>query len=513
MARSWFVRGNGKVYGPLNDAKLKQLASESKIDASTEIALTADGPWFPAHKVGGLFSGKPAQAPPPAPPGPATVSQQPKGSWPPAGIHDQPKTLPSHLGVSPSAFAAVVGAIILVPTTLLLLFFGLRPLLKSKPRTVEGSVFVMTRDSRAEKLGLAEIRIVLEDDLRAGLQRLDAQVPENRKEAAALLAEKQKEMQEEARQAIEHVRQSFADNEDQDCLNVAKREPHSTANLAGKTRAVMDDPVIQQFLDESAILKEAEKLERSLDLLKSMRSRAEAAEVPVALFDEIETLLDAQAVALHLWSQSVRDKAMNADAKLREQDRDLQEKRRRHDLRLQELRREGVPPAAVDRFEQLLADLENSYEENRKAQSALVVVAERFAEELLGKKERWQRILDALKKLESLVDTVATAKSNRDRIPRSELDELIQSLGLVVAEGKTDGDGKFTLVVPAEFVGKKLAVLARATRRFGDVDEYHAWAILLPAKEATPGGVVLSNDNEITASSPQGLMEWSHGPL
>jgi hypothetical protein len=56
MAASWFVRGGGKVYGPLDAAKLKQLAVEGKINDATEVAQNFSGPWYPASKVKGLFS-------------------------------------------------------------------------------------------------------------------------------------------------------------------------------------------------------------------------------------------------------------------------------------------------------------------------------------------------------------------------------------------------------------------------------------------------------------------------
>jgi hypothetical protein len=51
----WFVRGGGKVYGPLDAARLKQLASEGKVDRKTDIATNAAGPWQPAGNVKGLF--------------------------------------------------------------------------------------------------------------------------------------------------------------------------------------------------------------------------------------------------------------------------------------------------------------------------------------------------------------------------------------------------------------------------------------------------------------------------
>ena len=55
MASIWFVRGGGKVYGPLDSAKLKQLAAAGKIVANTDVAQSQDGPWFAAGKLKGLI--------------------------------------------------------------------------------------------------------------------------------------------------------------------------------------------------------------------------------------------------------------------------------------------------------------------------------------------------------------------------------------------------------------------------------------------------------------------------
>lgn len=86
MPTSWFVRGGGKVYGPLDSAKLKQLVSAAKIDQTTEVAQTENGPWVPAGRVKGLFvqppiAPSPAPAPrpsvpvaPPADPSPVVIS-------------------------------------------------------------------------------------------------------------------------------------------------------------------------------------------------------------------------------------------------------------------------------------------------------------------------------------------------------------------------------------------------------------------------------------------------------
>ncbi len=82
MASSWFVRGNGQVFGPLDDQRLMKLATEGKIDANTEVAKNQNGPWYPAGKVKGLkFSASQVKTPTsethnsPPPPKQATAPQ------------------------------------------------------------------------------------------------------------------------------------------------------------------------------------------------------------------------------------------------------------------------------------------------------------------------------------------------------------------------------------------------------------------------------------------------------
>lgn len=55
MASLWFVRGNGKVYGPFDDARLRSLVAGGKINEATDVATQAGGPWHPAARVRGLF--------------------------------------------------------------------------------------------------------------------------------------------------------------------------------------------------------------------------------------------------------------------------------------------------------------------------------------------------------------------------------------------------------------------------------------------------------------------------
>jgi membrane protein YdbS with pleckstrin-like domain len=52
----WYVRAGGKVHGPLDSRKLKQLASAGRINGTTEVSQVASGPFVPAANVKGLFA-------------------------------------------------------------------------------------------------------------------------------------------------------------------------------------------------------------------------------------------------------------------------------------------------------------------------------------------------------------------------------------------------------------------------------------------------------------------------
>jgi hypothetical protein len=56
MAANWFVRQSGKVFGPFDSSKLRQLTAAGKITPQTELSQGANGPWAPAGNVKGLFS-------------------------------------------------------------------------------------------------------------------------------------------------------------------------------------------------------------------------------------------------------------------------------------------------------------------------------------------------------------------------------------------------------------------------------------------------------------------------
>lgn len=55
MNRSWYVKHNGKVIGPVTSAQLKQLAVSSKMSTDTPVRSGEDGKWIRAESVKGLF--------------------------------------------------------------------------------------------------------------------------------------------------------------------------------------------------------------------------------------------------------------------------------------------------------------------------------------------------------------------------------------------------------------------------------------------------------------------------
>ena len=63
MASHWFVRGGGKVYGPVDDAQLRRVVAERKKDTATEVAMQASGPWHPARQVRDVATGGSRRAP------------------------------------------------------------------------------------------------------------------------------------------------------------------------------------------------------------------------------------------------------------------------------------------------------------------------------------------------------------------------------------------------------------------------------------------------------------------
>jgi hypothetical protein len=64
---AWFVQLNGKIFGPLHDEQLRQLASAGKIFRDTEVSQQREGPWVAASRIRNLFPEPVPTAPPPVP--------------------------------------------------------------------------------------------------------------------------------------------------------------------------------------------------------------------------------------------------------------------------------------------------------------------------------------------------------------------------------------------------------------------------------------------------------------
>jgi hypothetical protein len=178
MKARWFIRGGGKVYGPLDDTRLRSLVAERKIDESTEVAVDARGPWHAAGRVRGLFATS-------ATPGveadalPEQVAErcehqasldagaqrhrQPVGPTAVVEVASPKRSLePSTLRVLPWAVAALAGAAFLsVMIAAAFLFISGSRFFAQKPeQRVEGSAFIVKADGEAVKLALMEVYFV-----------------------------------------------------------------------------------------------------------------------------------------------------------------------------------------------------------------------------------------------------------------------------------------------------------------------------------------------------------------
>ncbi|MDP1561411.1 MAG: hypothetical protein Q8M16_08450 [Pirellulaceae bacterium] len=65
MAKEWFVRQGGKVAGPFDSERLKQLLGAGKLRDDAEVANDRNGPWHPKAKLKGFESPAVSQTQPP----------------------------------------------------------------------------------------------------------------------------------------------------------------------------------------------------------------------------------------------------------------------------------------------------------------------------------------------------------------------------------------------------------------------------------------------------------------
>ena len=54
-ATHWFVERDKEITGPFSSSALRSMVGRGEVKATTEVAQTADGPWYPAAKVRGLI--------------------------------------------------------------------------------------------------------------------------------------------------------------------------------------------------------------------------------------------------------------------------------------------------------------------------------------------------------------------------------------------------------------------------------------------------------------------------
>ena len=54
MPKEWFIRKNGKTYGPISTAKLKATSQSGKLTTEDKVSNSKDGPWHPVTRIKGL---------------------------------------------------------------------------------------------------------------------------------------------------------------------------------------------------------------------------------------------------------------------------------------------------------------------------------------------------------------------------------------------------------------------------------------------------------------------------
>lgn len=180
MASEWFVRGGGKVYGPLDDARLRKLAAEGKIDETTDVAKQPGGPWHPAFRVRGLFP-PPAQSndsrrslahetdsslnsgPPGAACGVARTDDTVAERFADASDSVQMFSRPNWLARSSTKITlAAACTFLLLAGVLVPVLTGGVPFLPTRSRVL-GSVFIVQANGESVRLGLTDVFVVPSD--------------------------------------------------------------------------------------------------------------------------------------------------------------------------------------------------------------------------------------------------------------------------------------------------------------------------------------------------------------
>lgn len=193
MASQWFVRGGGKVYGPLDDTRLRTLVAEGKIDETTDIATQPCGPWHPAIRVRGLFGTSNSSARDEAQPadgrtiaspsltaGDDTAFNSHKGAMSelaerePAQVADSsplaitPKTKTRTIAAKrfPVVLALIAaGGLLIVVTGAAAILTTNATFLQSREYALSGSVFIVKADGESVRLGLIDVYAIPAGDV------------------------------------------------------------------------------------------------------------------------------------------------------------------------------------------------------------------------------------------------------------------------------------------------------------------------------------------------------------
>jgi hypothetical protein len=82
-------------------------------------------------------------------------------------------------------------------------------------------------------------------------------------------------------------------------------------------------------------------------------------------------------------------------------------------------------------------------------------------------------------------------------------DYFFQDIPTPISGGRTDADGKFTVLLPRE---GRYGIVARASRQFGETKETYCWFVWVSLDGAASKRVSLNNTNIVGAGSPDSAL-------
>lgn len=446
MATSWYVRTSSKIHGPFDSQRLKSLADLGKINHNTEVAKTEDGPWVVAGSIRGLFAPFP---PPLEPPAQGTVEKRfPLLPFPHAVV---------------IALAAVVLAII--P---LVIWSSLSTVASGAARaSVNGAVFLVDASGRPEKIGLVPVSLHSRDTLKSSAETLSqsitkrlGQIAADRKEAVAR-AEKVLEQASERTKAVFEPVQAFVDAVSQPDYQVG-------ADIR-KVRDAIATIRIQDFEENSLILQRLGDVERRLELLNSLGSLAKDCGIPTSYHDEARIYLAATVRGL-VGSARYAEKQF-AENRLR--------------------------------YAKYLDD-----PQMQEAQSNLMRKIDSAGVSFDGEgDEQWQALVAFVEAVSAMTLVAAESDAEKTKVVSEEIQSMFASLPTAIATAKTDGDGRFTIPIPARTQLDDVAVAAITARRVGDKERLHVWLLKVVGDTLS-----LSNDNDLATNPAEKIIDWPFGP-